>query len=343
MNLSEAIQKVMRGQEVTEASEVGGGATGISKSADPTNVKAAPPGNSKVNNGDMNVINPPEHNLPLGGEETDEENNTKPEGASADQNRATIATKPSAAGGSMREHVNAMFEGEELSEEFKEKAEAIFEAAVTSRVNEITEEMESEVNKNLAEAYEQLQEEAQQQIVDLTEKLDEYLNYAVKTWMEENQIAIEHSLRTEVTESFIKGMKNLFQENYIDIPEDKFDVVESLSAKVEELESKLNEAVSDNIELTKALNEMASEEIFTEVSEGLAATQVEKLRKLTEGVEFDSPESYKKKLQIVKENYFAVKSETPTTGLLEESFEEDVPQSAGRMGKYVQAISKSAK
>jgi hypothetical protein len=339
MNLSDAIQKVMKGA-ITEASEVGGGATGISKSADPTGVKAQAPGNSK-DQGDKTVINPPEHNLPLGGEETDSENNSAPVGASADQNRSTITAR----GGSMKEHVNAMFEGENLSEEFKEKAEAIFEAAITSRVSEIAEEMEVEVNKNLAEAYTQLQEEAVQQLADLTEKLDDYLNYAVKSWMDDNQIAIEHSLRTEVTEDFINGMRNLFAENYIDIPNDRLDVVEELAAKVEELEAKLNEAVSDNIELTNALNEMASDEIFTEVSEGLAATQVEKLRKLTEGVEFDAPENYKKKLQIVKENYFTKVTETPTTGLLEESFDGDEVEArpTGRMNKYVQAISKTAK
>ena len=208
----------------------------------------------------------------------------------------------------MREHVAAMFDGEELSEEFKERAEVIFETAVTSRVNEIKEELEAQVNQNLAEAYAQIEEEAQTQIAELVEKLDEYLNYTVKTWMEENQIAIEHSLRTEITEDFIKGMKNLFNENYIDIPEDKLDVVESLTSKVEELETMLNEAVNDNIELTKALNEMASEEVFTDISEGLTATQVEKLRKLTEGVEFTDSENYKKKLQIVKENYLDRKS-----------------------------------
>ena len=329
-------------EEIEEASEVGGGATGTSKVADPTTTKAKAPGNSK-DQGDKNIINPPEHGLNLATDDTDPENNTKPTADTSARNKASVAAKPSAAGGSMKEHISVMFDGEDLSEEFMQKASTIFEAAVTERVNDAIAELEEQYTNALNEKLEEIEQQNVEELETLTNKLDEYLNYAVAEWMQENRLAVEHSLRSEITEEFISGLRTLFAENYIDVPEEKFNVVEELSARVKDLEEKLNEAINENIELTASLNEMTCDEVFDEVSEGLASTQVEKFKKLAEGVEYDSVDSFRKKLEIIKESYFSTgKVVKKTTGLLEESFEgEEEKVIAGPMAHYVKAISKN--
>lgn len=325
-----------------ESVQVGGGATGASKAADPTNVKAKAPGASK-DQGDKNIINPPEHGLNLATDETDAENNTKPTADTSARNKASVAMKASAAGGSMKEHMSAMFDGENLSEDFMEKASTLFEAAVSERVSEITADLEEQFTNALNEKLEEIEQTNIAELEELTGKLDEYLSYAVEQWMQENELAVEHSLRSEITEEFIGGLRTLFAENYIDIPEEKFNVVEELSARVQDLEEKLNEAINENIELTASLNEMTCDEVFDEVSEGLATTQVEKFKKLAEGVEYDSIDNFKKKLEIIKESYFSTgKVVKKTSGLLEESFEgEEEKVVAGPMAHYVKAISRN--
>ena len=244
----------------------------------------------------------------------------------------------------MKEHIDVMFDGEDLSEEFKEKAGTIFEAAVSERVVEIVTALEEEYEAALNAKLEEIEEQSIQDLEGLATKLDEYLNYVTEQWMENNEIAVESALKSEITEEFIEGLKNLFAEHYIDVPNERFDVVEELSARVQELEDKLNEAVNENIELVASINEMNTEEVFNEISEGLVATQVEKFKKLTEGVEYDDLSNYKKKLQIIKENYFGTaKVEKKTSGLLEESFEgeEEMPVARGPMAHYMKAISRN--
>jgi len=229
-------------------------------------------------------------------EETDSQNNSAPTGDMSAQNKATIATK----GAAMKEHIDAMFNGEELSEDFKEKASTIFEAAIQARLSEEIAELEDQYSTKLEEALEEVSAE-------MASKLDDYLDYCVEQWMKENEVAIEHSLRTEITEEFMDGMKKLFAENYIEIPEEKLNVLEELTATVEQLEEKLNAQINENIELSKSISEYSKHEIFDEVAEGLVMTQVEKLRQLAEGIDFDGTDNYKRKLVLVKENYFPAK------------------------------------
>ena len=268
---------------------VGGGATGVSMVPDAGTKKTTLP-NSK-SQGDMNP-----QSVAGDQEETDPQNNSAPTGDMSAQNKATIATK----GAAMKDHIDAMFNGEDLSEDFKEKASTIFEAAVQARISEEIADLEEQYSTKLEEALDEV-------TTEMSSKLDDYLNYCVEQWMKENEVAIEHSLRTEITEEFMEGMKKLFAENYIEIPEDKLNVLEELTATVEQLEDKLNAQINENIELSKSISQYSKHEIFDEVAEGLVMTQVEKLRQLAEGIEFDSSDNYKRKLVLVKENYFPAK------------------------------------
>jgi len=229
-------------------------------------------------------------------EETDPQNNTAPTGDMSAQNKASVAMK----GAAMKEHIDAMFNGEDLSEDFKEKASTIFEAAVQVRIAEEIADLEEQYSTKLEEALEEV-------TTEMSSKLDDYLDYCVEQWMAENEVAIEHSLRTEITEEFMEGMKKLFAENYIEIPEDKLNVLEELTATVEQLEDKLNAQINENIELSKSISEYSKHEIFDQVAEGLVMTQVEKLRQLAEGIDFDGSDNYMRKLVLVKENYFPSK------------------------------------
>jgi outer membrane protein OmpA-like peptidoglycan-associated protein len=208
------------------------------------------------------------------------------------------------------EDVNALLGGEELSEEFREKAKTIFEAALTSKVKEIQETLETQYAEALAE-------EAQAQKAELQERVDSYLEYVAQEWMSENQLAIEHGLKTEMTESFLGGMKSLFEEHYVTIPEDKYDVLESMVEKLDDMETKLNEQIEKNISLNGRLAESVADGILDSVSEGLASTQKEKLASLAESVEFESEEEYREKLETLRESYFSrtatAKSEAPQT------------------------------
>jgi len=198
----------------------------------------------------------------------------------------------------MKEDVDALFADDStISEEFKSKVSTIFEARVEDRVAQIEEEIETHYADMLEEAVEFIKE-------DLTTKVDDYLSYIVEQWMEENQIAIESGLRSEMTEDFIAGLRNLFAEHYIDVPAEKVDLVEELAGKVEELESKLNEEIDRGVSYAKALVKSRKSELTREVCEGLTATQVEKIKSLAESVEFSTADEYKEKLETIRENYF---------------------------------------
>lgn len=224
---------------------------------------------------------------------------TKPSDASPDtQNKPVGGKKTMTEEESFESDIDALFADDStISEEFKSKATTIFEARVLDRVQQIQEQMETEYASMLEEAVEEIKS-------DLTEKVDDYLNYVVEQWLEQNEIAIETGLRSELTEEFIAGLRNLFAEHYINVPEDKVDLVEELASKVEELESKLDEEIERGIELNKALVESLKTEITYTVCEGLTDTQMEKIKSLAESVEFTTEEEYQEKLVTIRENYF---------------------------------------
>ena len=203
----------------------------------------------------------------------------------------------------IEEDVNALLGGEELSEEFKEKAKTIFEAAINSKVAEIKEGLEAQYQEKLAEEIEAAKE-------SLAERVDSYLEYVADEWFEENALAVEAGLKTEMTESFLEGMKGLFEEHYVTIPEDKYDVLESMVEKLDDMETKLNEQIEKNISLNSRLSESVADGILDQVSEGLAQTQKEKLASLSESVEFESEDQYREKLETLKESYFTSKKES---------------------------------
>jgi hypothetical protein len=204
----------------------------------------------------------------------------------------------------MSEHVEALLAGEELSEEFKEKAKTIFEAAVKQKVAEEIAVLEEAFAATLEEEVERINE-------DLSSNVDDYLNYVVEQWTSENEVAIEAGLRSELTEEFISGLRNLFAEHYIDIPEEKVSIVEEMGNKVAELEEKLNEEIERNVYLSKMLNESHTNEILFNACDGLTDTQAEKLKSLAEGIEYSDVNEYAQKISVLKENYFstAVKSD----------------------------------
>jgi hypothetical protein len=261
---------------------------------------------------------------------------------------AAPTTKPSAASSKMEEveveeeqsvfaeDIKSLFADDStISEEFKEKVSTIFEARVSDRVAQIEEETETRYAGMLEEAVEAIR-------ADLTEKVDDYLSYVVEQWMEENQIAIQEGLRSEITEEFISGLRNLFAEHYIDVPAEKVDLVDELASKVEELETSLNEEIERGIQTKKALVEARKAEIIHTVCEGLIATQVEKIKTLAESVEFSTEDEYTTKLETIRENYFPSGSKRADEKQLHEELE-------GTDDKYVdpmvaavaQAISKT--
>lgn len=238
----------------------------------------------------------------------------------------------------VKEDVAEMFEGEELSEEFRDKAEIIFEATLNARLvierAKIEEEFEDRLKEEIASVH-----------TEITEKVDQYLDFVIEQWLNDNQIAIESSIRTEIAEDFIHGLYNLFTESYISVPDDKVDVIEELSARIEDLESKLDESINSQLELQGLIDEANCEATFDEVAEGLAATQAEKLRTLSEGIEFDDVETYKKKLVVIRNKYFAENKITSTNIITEESEngQEPAPIVSTDMGKYAAAISRTVK
>ena len=210
----------------------------------------------------------------------------------------------------VKEDIDAIVSGEELSEDFKTKAATIFEAAVSakviSEVNDRLQIFEDEYTKELSEAKEEY-------MTNMSEKIDGYLNYVVEEWMEENELAVEKGIRSELVEDFMTGLKNLFQEHYIDIPEEKVDLVDDLFEKVEELETKLDESINTNVEVKKELAKFKKEEVLRSVSEELAETEKEKLTKLADGIDYEDDSQYQEKLEVLRENYFPKTSDTPQT------------------------------
>ena len=234
----------------------------------------------------------------------------------------------------IEDDVNALLGGEELSEEFKAKAKTIFETAVKTRVAEAKAEIE-------ASPAEKLEEEVNASKAELQERVDNYLEYVSDEWFTENQLAVEQGLKTDLTESFLEGMKNLFEEHYVSIPEEKYDVLESMVEKLDDMESKLNEQMTKNINLNKRLGESVASGILESVSDGLAATQKEKLASLSESVEFESEESYREKLETLKESYFskaAPAAKTSGQQTLSEGVDSTPEPVTGSMDRYLKTL-----
>ena len=234
--------------------------------------------------------------------------------------------------------VAALIDGEELSEEFKTKAATIFEAAVKSKISKIRKQIREESKKEQEERIESMQSE-------MTENMDNYLNYAVKEWMEENKLAVEQGVRNEVTESFISGLKKLFEEHYIDVPDEKEDVFENLVVEVAELEEKLDEQTSKHMETVKELNTYKAKDIFKTISAGMTDTDTEKFSELTEDVDYDTDEQYREKLNVIKNSYFKSDKKEVTDNKKTAGTNNPVVdgKSDGYMDSIMSAISNSTK
>tara|TARA_X000000950_G_scaffold288820_1_gene407626 strand:+ start:3415 stop:4503 length:1089 start_codon:yes stop_codon:yes gene_type:complete len=233
----------------------------------------------------------------------------------------------------MEEDVNALLAGEELSEEFQEKARTIFEAAINSKVAVIKEELEQQY----AVAFEEEMEEVKE---SLAERVDSYLEYVAEEWFTENALAIEKGLQSEMTESFLSGMKDLFEAHYVTIPEDKYDAFVGMTNKLDEMETKLNEQLEKNISLNKRLSEANASGILDQISEGLAQTQKEKLASLAESVEFESETQYREKLETLKESYFTSKKESSVakTESISEGVDSSPASITGSMDQYLRTM-----
>ena len=236
---------------------------------------------------------------------------------------------------SIEEDVDALVAGEELSEEFKEKAKTILETAVRGKVVQIKEVLDAEYESKLLEEVEEIKGA-------LNERVDSYLEYVADEWFTENQLAVEGGLKEELTESFMTGLKSLFEEHYVSLPEDKYDVLESMVEKLDDMEAKLNEQVEKNVALNRRLAESSADVILADVSEGLAETQKEKLASLSESVEFASEESYREKLETLKESYFPSKKSAPAQAkseTLSEGVDSSPETISGSMASYLKMVS----
>ena len=240
----------------------------------------------------------------------------------------------------IEEDVNALLAGEELSEEFQEKARTIFEAAIRSKVSEIKEELQQTYENSLIEEVQFIKQE-------LTERLDTYLEYVADEWIQENALAVEHGLKTEMTESFLQGMRGLFEDHYVSIPEDRYDVIENMVDKLDEMEGKLNEQIERNVALNRRLSESVADVIFADVVEGLALSQKDKLASLAENVEFDGEANYREKLVTLRNSYFPTNTgaQRDDSETLSEStdVQSQQPQVSGRMESYLQTLGRVAK
>ena len=235
----------------------------------------------------------------------------------------------------IEEDVNALFGGEDLSEEFKEKAKLVFETALNAKVSEVKEALE-------AKYQETLEERIAEEKASLSERVDNYLEYVADEWFTENALAVEQGLKTDMTESFLSGMKSLFEEHYVTIPEDKYDVLESMVEKLDDMETKLNEQIEKNVSLNSRLGESVANGILESVSEGLASTQKEKLASLSESVEFESEESYREKLETLRESYFSSKAKSPAakSDTISEGVDSaDATDVSGSMNAYLKTLS----
>ena len=270
----------------------------------------------------------------LGGETVDD---AHPEGDKVAIGKKKKKIKISMPEINVKEDIEALVEGEELSEEFKTKASTIFEAAVHQKVMEIAtekiEDLEKEYQTNLQEEIVSFRDE-------LTEKVDGYLNYVVEEWMKENELALDSSLKSELTEEFMGGLKNLFTEHYIEVPDEKVDIVESLYDKVEELEEKLNSQIDDNVQVTSELNEYRKDKILEEVCEDLADTQSEKMKSLVEGVSYeDDKDDFENKIKTIKESYFP--NQTKQDANVEQESDDSPTEETPEMNNIMEAYSKA--
>jgi hypothetical protein len=243
----------------------------------------------------------------------------------------------------IEEDVNALLAGEELSEEFQEKARTIFETAIKTKVGEIKEQLQTAYEQALVEEVEEIKS-------GLTERLDAYLEYVADEWIQENALAVEHGLKTEMTESFLAGMKSLFEDHYVTIPEDRYDVIESMVDKLDEMEAKLNEQIERNVALNRRLAESVADVIFADVAEGLALSQKDKLASLAENVEFESEADYREKLVTLRNSYFS--ANTGTQRSISENLSEEVTTSekealnesiSPRMAAYLDTLARASK
>jgi hypothetical protein len=240
---------------------------------------------------------------------------------------------------SIEEDIEALIAGEELSEEFQEKARTIFEAAIKTKVAEMKEEVQKQYEESLTEEVANLKSE-------LTERVDSYLEYVAQEWLTENQLAVENGLKTEMTESFLTGMKSLFEEHYVTIPEEKYDVLNSMVEKLDEMEDKLNEQINKNIALNKRLAESVADVILADVSEGLAVSQKDKLASLAENVEFDGEQSYREKLVTLREAYFSSNAgvqENKSETISEETEVTSHGEVSTMMESYLQTLNRVSK
>ena len=239
----------------------------------------------------------------------------------------------------VEEDINALISGEELSEEFQEKARTIFEAAIRTKIVEIKEEMKSEYEQALIEEVAAVKAE-------LSERTDAYLEYVADEWISENQLAVEHGLKTEMTESFLTGMRGLFEDHYVTIPEEKYDVIHSMVEKLDEMEDKLNEQINKNVALNKRLSESVADVILADVSEGLALSQKEKLASLAENVEFESESNYREKLATLRDSYFSANPSAQrnhSENISEGTEGGHQPEVSGLMESYLQTLNRVSK
>ena len=258
-------------------------------------------------------------------EEEDEDDDEKEEGKKSKKEDIEVDVAPDVA---------ALVDGEELSEDFKKKAATIFEAAVKSKIAKIRKQIREESKKDQDERIESMQSE-------MTENVDKYLNYTVKEWMAENKLAVEQGVRNEVTESFISGLKKLFEEHYIDVPQEKEDVFENLVVEVAELEEKLDEQTQKHMDTVKELNTFKAKDAFRDISEGMVDTDVEKFTELAEDVDYDTDEQYREKLNVIKNSYFKSdkKEVTDNKGTAGTNNPVADGKSDGRMDSIMSAIS----
>ncbi len=229
--------------------------------------------------------------------------------------------------------VEALVQGEELSDEFKTKAATIFETAIKSKVR-------SELEKIHAENQESSKKVAEETMSSVVEKVDDYLNYVVEQWMTDNELAIERGLKGEIAEDFISGLKGLFEDHYIDVPDEKYDILEANLTKIEELEDKLNKQMEENVQLKKAKGELVKESMIADVADGMTDTETEKFQSLVDDVEFSDEESYKEKLQTIRESYFGSDEVKAQDETLTEEGSEETQEVSGDMAKYMSAIQK---
>ena len=271
------------------------------------------------------------------GEEEDEEDEEDSEEDAEESKKVKESIDQKIEDLDVSQDIEALVSGEEeLSEEFKTKAATIFETAIKSKVRSELEKIQEENDK-------QMKELAETSMTSMVEKVDDYLNYVVEQWMTDNELSIERGLKGEIAEDFISGLKGLFEDHYIDVPDEKYDILEANLTKIEELEDKLNKQMEENVQLKKAKGELVKESMIADVADGMTDTETEKFQSLVDDVEFSDEESYKEKLQTIKESYFGsgeVKAQDET--LTEEGSEEPVKLS-GAMAQYMSAIKKDNK